>query len=96
MFWAATIAEHLFGSMATVALFTLMMDACRRDLAGTDYTLQASLFVTVSGAARLSGGFLTEIAGYGPVFLLAGGLTVLALLPVLAYFRRREKPCHNQ
>lgn len=59
---------------------------------GTDYTLQASLFVTVSGTARLGSGFLTEVAGYGPVFLLAGSLTVLALLPVLAYFRIRENP----
>jgi len=94
--YALSSFEQFADGLSTVALFTLMMDACRRDLAGTDYTLQASLFVTVSGAARLSGGFLTEIAGYGPVFLLASGLTVLALLPVLAYFRRREKPCHNQ
>lgn len=88
--YALSSFEQFADGLSTVALFTLMMDACRPASAGTDYTLQASLLVIVSGSARLGSGFLAEALGYAPLFLLAGVLTVLALLPVLAYYRRRE------
>jgi MFS family permease len=49
MFWAGTVAEHLLGTMATVALFTLMMDASDPEHAGTDYTLLACAIVVTMG-----------------------------------------------
>ncbi len=47
LLWAATIVEGVIGTMATVALFTLMMDASDPEHAGTDYTLFASIVVLV-------------------------------------------------
>ncbi|MDP6935579.1 MAG: hypothetical protein QGG40_21855, partial [Myxococcota bacterium] len=35
-------ADSLFGTLATVALFTMMMDASRPESGATDYTVQAT------------------------------------------------------
>uniref|UniRef100_UPI0027B88E77 MFS transporter n=1 Tax=Aquabacterium sp. TaxID=1872578 RepID=UPI0027B88E77 len=45
LLWWATVAEGVVGTMATVALFALMMDASDPDHAGTDFTLLASVVV---------------------------------------------------
>lgn len=47
LLWWATVAEGVVGTMATVALFALMMDASDPDHAGTDFTLLASVVVGV-------------------------------------------------
>jgi len=69
MFWAGTVAEHLLGSMATVALFTLMMDASDPDHAGTDYTLLACAIVVTMGLANFTGAAIADAAGYPSAFL---------------------------
>ncbi|HEU4535357.1 MAG TPA: MFS transporter, partial [Polyangiaceae bacterium] len=43
--------EHATGSMATAAIFTVMMDACRPKTAATDYTVQACANVMGNGVA---------------------------------------------
>jgi len=80
--------EQFADGLSTVALFTLMMDACRPHSPGVDYSLQASLLVIVTGVASLASGFAAEAAGYGAVFGGGALLTLLALLPVLRYFAR--------
>jgi predicted MFS family arabinose efflux permease len=79
--------EQFADGLSTVALFTLMMDRCRAHSPGTDYSLQASLMVTVTGMAALLGGWFTEQLGYGPVFATAAVLTLLALVPAALFFR---------
>ncbi len=82
MFWAGTVAEHLLGGMATVALFTLMMDASDPEHAGTDYTLLACAIVVAMGLANFTGAAIGDAFGYGPAFvagfvLSAAGVFVL-------------------
>lgn len=84
--YGVVCAEQFADGLSTVALFTLMMDACRRESAGTDYTLQASLQLSVTGVAALASGFVAEAAGYDALFLSGALLTMLALLPVWMYF----------
>lgn len=81
---AVNALEHFAGGMATAALFTLMMDACRHDEAGTDYTVQASLQVSIVGLAHGFSGFSAAGLGYGGHFVLAAliSLVVLALVPL--------------
>ncbi|HEX4872831.1 MAG TPA: MFS transporter [Nevskiaceae bacterium] len=83
---AVVCFEQFADGLATVALFTLMMDACRASSPGVDYSVQASLLVIVTGVASLNSGLVADALGYGAV--LGGGavLTMLALLPVLRYF----------
>ncbi len=80
--------EHLFGGMSAAALFTLMMDACRRPLAGTDYTLQASVQVVMAGALHSFSGFSASALGYEVHFMASFALGLLALLPVLLWRQR--------
>jgi MFS family permease len=70
--------EHLAGGMATAALFTAMMDACRPETAATDYTVQACANVAANGAASALSGFVAERAGYGVHFAVAAALGALA------------------
>ena len=79
--------EQFVDGLSTVALFTMMMDRCRAQSPGTDYSLQASLMVTVTGVAAMVGGLFTDQFGYAAVFTAAALLTLLALLPAVMFFR---------
>jgi len=79
--------EQFADGLSTVALFTMMMDRCRAQSPGTDYSLQASLMVTVTGVAAMVGGLFTDQFGYAAVFTAAALLTLLALLPAVMFFR---------
>lgn len=94
LLWTATVLEGIVGTMATVALFTLMMDASDPDHAGTDYTLLASVVVAVSSLGGLAGGKLGDLLGYGPTFLIATTLAVLGTLFVVGWLDRH--PTHER
>jgi MFS family permease len=79
--------EQFADGLSTVALFTIMMDRCRPHAPGTDYSMQASLMVLVTGIAALCGGLFTEHFGYAAVFTTAASFTMLALLPATLSFR---------
>jgi MFS transporter, PAT family, beta-lactamase induction signal transducer AmpG len=82
--------EQFADGLSTVALFTIMMDRCRAHSPGTDYSLQASLQVLVTGIAALCGGVFAERFGYAATFTTAAVLTLLALLPAVRSFREFE------
>ncbi len=67
---AANLTEHVFGGAATVALFTLMMDASEREHAGADYTLLACAVVAAQGAAGFVGGACGDVLGYAATFTI--------------------------
>ncbi len=85
MFYAISAAEHLTSAMATTALFTAMMDVCRPEDAGTDYTVQASLVVIASGVASAVSGLSAGALGYGGHFLVAAGLSTVGVIVAAAY-----------
>ncbi|WP_019202689.1 MFS transporter [Tsukamurella sp. 1534] len=64
----ATMTEHVLGGAATVALFTLMMDASEREFAGADYTLLACAVVGAQGLAGFAGGAVGDVFGYTAAF----------------------------
>lgn len=79
----ASLAEHVFGGAATVAVFALMMDAADTDHAGSDYTLLACAIVVVQGVAGLAAGAIGDLAGYPALFatsLVLSGLGCAALI----------------
>jgi RhtX/FptX family siderophore transporter len=73
------LLEHFCGSMATTALFTVMMDHCRADFAASDYTTLASAVVVSTVAAGVLAGSLAEAHGYTALFLASSALTMVAL-----------------
>ena len=92
MLYAVVCAEQFADGLSTVALFTSMMDVCRAQSPGTDYTLQAALQVTVSGFAALASGLFAQAWGYASVFTAGSALTLCALAPVLMHFRAGRRP----
>jgi MFS family permease len=92
MFWAGNLAEHLFGSMATVALFTLMMDASDPEHAGTDYTLLACAIVVAMGLANFTGASIADAVGYAPTFVAGFVLSGVGCLVLVRSLDRRSGP----
>lgn len=88
--WAVAIWEQCADAMATVALFTVMMDHCRARHEGADYTLQASMQLMAVGLFSLGSGFSAHWFGYSYHFLLSAGLCLAAIMaiPVWWHFRR--------
>jgi MFS family permease len=82
IFYAVTVAEHLTSSMATAALFTAMMDFSRTEMAGTDYTVQASIVVISTGVAAALSGLSAQALGYAGHFGVAAGISLVALVIV--------------
>ncbi|WP_275976922.1 MFS transporter [Polyangium aurulentum] len=76
----ACAVEHLASGMATAALFTAMMEACRPDHAATDYTVQACVVVISSGVAATVSGFSAHRLGYAGHFVAAAALCALAVV----------------
>lgn len=86
LLWTATVVEGVIGTMATVALFSLMMDASDPEHAGTDYTLFACAYVLITFLGSVVAGMIADALGYptlfaiGIVLALAGALTLVAVL----------------
>ncbi|MDJ0837545.1 MAG: MFS transporter [Acidobacteriota bacterium] len=66
--------EYFSGGTSTVAIFTVMMDACRPKTGATDYTIQASLVVVSTGTANVLAGFVAQSLGYDGNFLVSAVL----------------------
>ncbi len=88
---AVTAIEHLTGGMATVALFTAMMDRCRPKFEATDYTVQASAVVFATGGASAISGVVAENLGYVGHFGVAVLLCVVGVALVPWGMGAREK-----
>ncbi|WP_220658428.1 MFS transporter [Tsukamurella sp. TY48] len=88
----ASLAEHILGGAATVALFTLMMDACEEEHAGADYTLLACAVVGAQGVAGFAAGALGDAFGYPTVFLVATVLSGLGCAVFVRALDRGEGP----
>jgi predicted MFS family arabinose efflux permease len=90
LLWTATVVEGVIGTMATVALFTLMMDAADPDHAGTDYTLLASIVVLTGTLAGLAGGLAADAFGYLATFVFGMALAAGGCLAVAGWLSRHE------
>jgi hypothetical protein len=93
MIWGVAIAEQCADGLATVALFTAMMDHCRKHHEGSDYTLQASMMLMAAGLFTLSSGFSAAAFGYSMHFMLAALLALVAIIP--AFFWGRTEYAGN-
>ena len=88
---AAAVLEQCADGLATVALFTVMMDRCRPLHEGSDYTLQASTLLMASGLFTLASGFSASWWGYSIHFALAATLALAAIIPALGWGRARRR-----
>ncbi|HEX5374167.1 MAG TPA: MFS transporter [Aquabacterium sp.] len=94
LLWAATVAEGVLGTMASVALFALMMDAADPAHAGTDYTLLASIVVAVGALGGLAGGVVGDTLGYAWAFGIGTVLSALGCVVLVGWLDRH--PTHER
>lgn len=92
LLWVATIFEGIIGTMATVALFTLMMDASDPEHAGTNYTLFASLVVLIGPIGNFSGAAIADALGYAPAFTAGSILALVGTLIVVRMLDHKPVP----
>jgi hypothetical protein len=92
MIVVATVAEHVCGGIATVAVFALMMDSAEKAFAGTDYTLLASAVVVVQGAAGVAAGVVGDAFGYVALYSSATVLSALGCVVMLRGLRSGRGP----
>jgi len=78
--------EHFTGGLATAALFTAMMDHCRKQCAGSDYTIQACIVVTMTILASTLSGISAMEMGYQWHFIMAGFLS-LSVFPLIFSYK---------
>ncbi len=92
--WAVygiNILEHVASGLATVALLTVIMDHCRHHHAGSDFTFQVSVLAVTGGLAHLAAGVVADLTGYTAYFLLAMGIGVALLAPVVHWGRQTAR-----
>lgn len=77
--YGIAVFEQIADGMSTVALFALMMNQCRPEHEGADYTVQACAQVVVAGMIGAMSGWSARYLGYAGHFMLAGLLAVIAL-----------------
>lgn len=90
LLWVATIAEGVLGTMATVALFALMMDASDPEHAGTDYTLLACVVIIVGMLANYCGAAIADAFGYAAAFATGATLALAGCLALIWVLDRYE------
>lgn len=81
MLYSIITFENLAGGMATAAIFTMMMEACRKGSEATDYTIQSCVFVIATGAATAGSGWMAQSLGYESYFALSAITATAAILP---------------
>ncbi|MEE4144820.1 MAG: MFS transporter [Halieaceae bacterium] len=86
--YGVMLFEQMADGMSTVVLFALMMDQCRENHEGADYSLQTCLQVILSGLVGLSSGWIASRVGYELLFLGAGLLGAVVLVPAWYFLRQ--------
>lgn len=74
------LAEHFTGSIATVALFTVMMDRSDVRLGATDYTAQATVIVWITALGSAASGFLAAWLGWAAFYAACGAVCVVGAI----------------
>ena len=87
--YAVNAIEHFVAGMATAAILTAVMDLCRPESAGSDFTLQVSLLTAFGGGFYMVSGRVAEWLGYTHFYLVSAVMAVIFTWPVWKF-------CHRQ
>lgn len=84
------ISTQAVNSMATTALFTVMMDKSQVSTAGTDYTIQSSIVFFSGMVAAVISGMIAQAVGYLGLFGISMGIALVSILAVAAFFHKTK------
>ena len=88
--YPVTLAEHFFGGMITPVMFAFMMDLCDRKVGATHYTALAAVEVVGKMGVSTLSGLLADRIGYGGLFSIGAGISVL--WPFVVHWSRKRIP----
>lgn len=90
---AASLAESLCGGVASVALVSLLVGACDRAHAGTQFALLTALSPLVGRVVGGASGDAVAASSYATWFVLTGALTLpaLAFIPAAVRWSQRSE-----
>lgn len=83
---ALVVLEHFTGGIATVALFTSMMDVADPKTGGTDYTVQACVVVGTQFLGSFLSGVSAQSLGYPAHFIIAAHVSALGVAVIVYAF----------
>lgn len=86
LLYGLSFIEYFTGGLATAALFTVMMDNCRPECAGSDYTIQSCMVVLMNMVSASLSGVAASNLGYELHFAISGVLS-LAAVPLIIKYR---------
>jgi hypothetical protein len=86
--YPVTLAEHFFGGMITPVMFAFMMDLCDRRVGATHYTALAAVEVVGKMSVSTLSGLLADRIGYGGLFSVGAGISLL--WPLVVYLAQRK------
>jgi len=89
--YGVMLFEQMADGMSTVVLFALMMDQCRENHEGADYSLQTCCQVILSGLVGMASGWVASRVGYETLFVTAGLLGAMVLVPAWYFLNRRTR-----
>lgn len=88
--FGAAAFQTLIRYMEIVALYSLFMGVSSSDQPGTDFTILACAQLVVYLAGASISGVLADQFGYGPLFALATGLSLVAALAIAPLVARSQ------
>lgn len=88
--FAAASLDNFTSGLATTVLFTLMMDACSRDRAASDYSAQACTVVVSQTVAGVFAGFAAQAWGYPIFFAVSSAIGAASLGATWFVLRSRD------
>jgi predicted MFS family arabinose efflux permease len=86
------VLEHFTGSIATVALFTVMMDASDERTGATDYTAQATAIVWITAGVAPLSGVLAKQLGYSVFFVVSAVVCAVGTAALVIALKRGLTP----
>jgi len=94
--YTVSTGEVFARSLAGTALFTVMMDKSRQETAGSDYTLQSSVYIIGHhvGIPALSG-FIAGALGYTSVFLMGFVICLVSVWLATKVIRKPDQVAPN-
>lgn len=90
-FYLVNAYEECISAMSLVALLSIIVQYCRKQFAGTDFTVQVSIMTMISGVLYSLSGILAQKLGYVNLLILIIAVSFVMLIPKYYWYRLQAK-----
>ena len=83
--------EDMISSMLLVVMLTVVMQYCRKQFAGTDFTFQVALMATVSGGLYSLSGIIADQLGYADYLCIITIVMCITIIPIVKWAQNTNR-----